>query len=715
MASSQKKLRYGLDLRREANGFATNRITEDAGTDTNNHKEDPAADSKSTMRGAKEPSIFCLTKLKVFLVSLSFAYLAKTMSGAYMNSMLTQIERRFNIPASLVGVINGSFEMGNLLVIPFVSYLGSKLHRPCMIAIGCIVMGFGCFLIALPHFLMGRYRYENSLSVSENSSTIAVCLANHSQFSMATEQPSEECRKQAGSLMWVFVLVGNIIRGVGETPIAPLGISYVEDFARTENSPFYIGCLQIATVLGPLFGLLIGSYCAKLYVDVGFVDPEDVTLSLLDARWVGAWWLGVLICAAVSFIVAIPFCFLPKSLPKEGEENSAELNTKGNKTLLPAENAAHASTTIREIAKDFIPYLKSLAYNPVYMLFLLITVIQFSAWIGMITFMPKYMEQQYGISAADAIFFIGVYNLPIICAGYFFGGLMMKKFKISTYKAAHIGFWSSIAEYLIYFLAFFMVCKNAKVAGLTMSYEGLEQVSYMETNLYADCNRHCGCSTKVWDPVCGENGIAYISACLAGCDISNGTGKNTVFRNCSCISAFGNDTAVLGQCNRENCGTMLHYFLLLSLVCCLIYSFGAMPGYMVLIRSLKPEEKSFGVGLHSLAERVFAGIPSPIYFGAMIDTTCLKWGTKSCGGEGACRMYDSDTYRQLYLGVPSALRAVSYIPCVLVLLILRKQNKTLVQEDKELEAREEENGSVEQKDVPAAQNSTHLHQETKDL
>ncbi|XP_060135145.1 solute carrier organic anion transporter family member 1A2 isoform X3 [Zootoca vivipara] len=687
----------------------------DAGTDANNHKEDSTADSKSTMKGAKEPSIFCMTKLRVFLVSLSFAYLAKTMSGAYMNSMLTQIERRFNIPASLVGVINGSFEMGNLLVIPFVSYLGSKLHRPRMIAIGCIVMALGCFLIALPHFLMGRYRYENSLSVSENSSTIAVCLANHSQFSMAAEQSSEECQKQAGSLMWVFVLVGNIVRGVGETPIAPLGISYVEDFARTENSPFYIGCLQIATVLGPLFGLLIGSYCAMLYVDVGFVDPEDVTLSLLDARWVGAWWLGVLICAAVSFFVAIPFCFLPKSLPKEGEENSAKLNTKGNKTLLPAENAAQASTKIREIAKDFIPYLKSLSHNPVYMLFLLITVIQFSAWIGMITFMPKYMEQQYGISAADAIFLIGVYNLPIICAGYFFGGLMMKKFKISTYKAAHIAFWSSLVEYLIYFSAFFMVCKNAKVAGLTMSYEGLEQVSYMETNLYADCNRHCGCSTKVWDPVCGENGIAYISACLAGCDISNGTGKNTVFRNCSCISAFGNDSAVLGQCNRENCGTMLHYFLILSLVCCLIYSFGAMPGYMVLIRSLKPEEKSFGVGLHSLAARGFAGIPSPIYFGAMIDTTCLKWGTKSCGGEGACRMYDSDTYRQLYLGVPSVLRAVSYIPCVLVLLILRKQNKTLVQENKELEAREEENGPVEQKEVPAAQNSTHLHQETIDL
>lgn len=36
------------------------------------------------------------------------------MSGAYMNSMYTQIEKQFNIPASLVGIINGSFEIGNL-------------------------------------------------------------------------------------------------------------------------------------------------------------------------------------------------------------------------------------------------------------------------------------------------------------------------------------------------------------------------------------------------------------------------------------------------------------------------------------------------------------------------------------------------------------------------------------------------------------------------
>ena len=50
-----------------------------------------------------------------------------------------------------------------------------------------------------------------------------------------------ECVKEMKSLMWIYVLVGNIIRGIGETPLLPLGVSYIEDFAKSENSPLYIG------------------------------------------------------------------------------------------------------------------------------------------------------------------------------------------------------------------------------------------------------------------------------------------------------------------------------------------------------------------------------------------------------------------------------------------------------------------------------------------
>lgn len=46
---------------------------------------------------------------------------------------------------------------------------------------------------------------------------------------------------------------------------------------------------------------------------------------------------------------------------------------------------------------------------------------------------------------------------------------------------------------------------------------------------------------------------------------------------------------------------------------------------------------------------VTGGIPSPIFYGAAIDSTCIKWGTNNCGEPGACRMYDSDAYRYLFI------------------------------------------------------------------
>ncbi len=46
---------------------------------------------------------------------------------------------------------------------------------------------------------------------------------------------------ESGSNMWIYVFLGNALRGIGETPVTPLGISYIDDFAKAENSPFYIG------------------------------------------------------------------------------------------------------------------------------------------------------------------------------------------------------------------------------------------------------------------------------------------------------------------------------------------------------------------------------------------------------------------------------------------------------------------------------------------
>lgn len=607
------------------------------------------------------------SKFKIFLLAITCAFISKTLSGSYMNSMLTQIERQFNIPTSLVGFINGSFEIGNLFLIIFVSYFGTKLHRPIMIGVGCVVMGLGCFLQSLPHFLMDRYEYESTV-LGNLSSNSFLCVENGTQIFRPTEDPSE-CVREVKSLMWVYVLVGNVIRGIGETPIMPLGISYIEDFAKSENSPLYIGFVETGAIIGPLFGLLLASFCANIYVDVGSVNTDDLTITPTDTRWVGAWWFGLLICAGVNVLTAVPFFFLPKTLAKEGAKVDANIS-KDDKEEKQKEEVKKEND---RITKDFLPFMKILFCNPVYMLFILVSVIQFNAFVNMMFFMPKYLEQQYGKSTSDAVFLIGIYNLPPICFGYIFGGLIMKKFKITVKQAAHIAFWLSLMDYLLYFLCFLMTCDHSAVAGLTTSYKGMQPDSHVENAILAECNVDCNCPTKTWDPVCGSNGLSYMSACLAGCETFVGTGLKMVFQNCSCIQTSGNASAVLGLCGKgPDCSMMLQYFLILSSISSFIYSLSAIPGYMVLLRCIKPEQKSLGVGLHTFSTRVFAGIPAPIYFGALMDSTCLHWPTFKCGESGACRIYDSTTFRYLYLGLPIALRGISFFPALLILIILRK-------------------------------------------
>uniref|UniRef100_A0A3P8NRN0 Solute carrier organic anion transporter family member n=1 Tax=Astatotilapia calliptera TaxID=8154 RepID=A0A3P8NRN0_ASTCA len=594
-------------------------------------------------------------RFKMFLAALSFAYFAKALSGSYMKSTITQLERRFDIPSYLIGIIDGSFEIGNLLVIAFVSYFCAKLHRPKIIAVGCILMSFGTFLIAMPHFIIGRYKIETSIRSSVNSTNnLSPCPASSPESLRAGDRPSilpsRGCEKESSVSMWIYVLVGNILRGIGETPVQPLGISYIDDYAQSDNAALYIGCVQTISIIGPVFGYLLGSLCAKIYVDIGYVDMETITITPGDARWVGAWWLGYLIAGAITLMSAVPFWFLPKSLPMPVEKHDTNCTPEQTRFIKDSPGLKHIENhSFKHPFTEFVPTLKSLLGNPVYTIYLCVTIVQFNSLIGMVTYKPKYIEQHYGQSASKANFLMGMINIPAVALGMFSGGVVMKKYKLSIMGAAKFAFGTSLLGYFLSLLFFAMGCENAKVAGITVSYSGLGGLSYQEQSLISDCNSDCSCTSREWDPVCGENGITYVSPCLAGCNSSTGSGKNTVFNNCKCLAVAntqpGNLTASLGQCpHRDSCEKVFPYFLAMSVLSSFIISLGGTPGFMLCI---KPELKSLALGIHTLATRTLAGIPAPIYFGAIIDTTCLKWGYKMCGGRGACRIYDTSAYRYL--------------------------------------------------------------------
>ena len=48
----------------------------------------------------------------MFLAALSLSFISKSLGAIIMKSSITQIERRFDISSSTVGLIDGSFEIG---------------------------------------------------------------------------------------------------------------------------------------------------------------------------------------------------------------------------------------------------------------------------------------------------------------------------------------------------------------------------------------------------------------------------------------------------------------------------------------------------------------------------------------------------------------------------------------------------------------------------
>ncbi|NXA51318.1 SO1C1 protein, partial [Nothocercus julius] len=277
------------------------------------------------------------------------------------------------------------------------------------------------------------------------------------------------CEKETSSYMWIYIFLGNMLRGIGETPITPLGISYLDDFAKEENTPVYIASLHTIAMLGPMFGFILGSLCARLYVDIGYVDLESITITPQDSRWVGAWWLGFIIAGAVSLLAAIPFCFLPKSLEKpEGASHD-----KTSSGLLEERKATRKThTSAKSKPKKWSVILKGkILSNPMYITLLFSSLLQFNSFVGFLTYKPKYLEQQYGQSASKSNFIIGLTSLPPIGLGIFIGGLVMKKYKMGITGAAKFAFTMSFFAYLLGLLHFFVGCENHVVAGLTVSYD----------------------------------------------------------------------------------------------------------------------------------------------------------------------------------------------------------------------------------------------------
>ncbi|KFO80248.1 Solute carrier organic anion transporter family member 2B1, partial [Cuculus canorus] len=547
--------------------------------------------------------------------------LSQLLVSGYLKSSISTIERRYGLSSQTSGLLASFNEVGNTLLIIFISYFGSRVHRPRFIGCGAILVSLAGFLMSLPHFITGPYEYDQSVA-SMFSNTTDLCQpglpGSQGNFSDASCTP-HAARENQEVLLVMFI--AQVLLGIGGVPIQPFGISYIDDFASERNSPLYLGILFSVTIIGPGVGFMLGSAMLRFYVDIDKVTGEVQQLTNKDPRWVGAWWLGFLVAASLVALSAVPYFFFPREMPKEEVPGPAETS-------------------------DFPVVLLRNLRHPVFLLVVLAQVNLSAMVAGLATFMAKFLERQFSLTASLANMIIGAVNIPGAMVGIVVGGAILKRFQMSLRQCSAMCILGMFLCLLVAFPLLFLGCPTQKVAGVTYG----ESSEFGHHTL--ECSLQCNCPEKAYNPICGSDAVEYISPCSAGCKVVNINADNSIlnYTNCSCISENG----LMGFAKPGTCGTgCSHLFLPFVVLSCLagiLASTSHTPSFMLILRSIQPEDKSFAVGIQFMLLRVLAWMPGPVLYGSAIDTTCILW-EKKCDKKAACRYYNNKLFRQRYLGL----------------------------------------------------------------
>lgn len=160
----------------------------------------------------------------LFLCSASFLQ-GMTVNG-FVNTVVTSIERRFDLRSYESGLVASTYDLAACLCLAFVGYFGGRGHKPRWLGWGVLTMGLGSLVFALPHFGAGPY-------AAKGDAGAGACPANR----------SAACGPSASGLSGyrlVFML-GQFLHGVGATPLYTLGVTFLDENVKSSCSPVYIG------------------------------------------------------------------------------------------------------------------------------------------------------------------------------------------------------------------------------------------------------------------------------------------------------------------------------------------------------------------------------------------------------------------------------------------------------------------------------------------
>ncbi|XP_051046816.1 solute carrier organic anion transporter family member 4C1 [Phodopus roborovskii] len=559
-----------------------------------------------------------------------------------VNISISTIEKRYEMKSSLTGLISSSYDISFCVLSLFVSFFGERGHKPRWLAFASFMIGLGALVFALPHFFSGRYElgslFEDTCLTTRNSTS---CVSSSSLLS---------------NYLYVFVL-GQLLLGTGGTPLYTLGTAFIDDSVPTHKSSLYIGIGYSMSILGPAIGYVLGGQLLRMYIDVAMGQSSDVTED--DPRWLGAWWIGFLLAWLFAWSLIIPFSCFPKYLPGTAKIQAG----KTSQTHQNSSNSfQHTDENFGKSIKDFPSAIKNLMRNTVFICLVLSTTSEALVTTGFATFLPKFIENQFGMTSSFAATLGGAALIPGAALGQILGGVLVSKFKMKCKNTMKFALFTSGIALMLSFVFIYAKCENEPFAGVSESYNGTGELG----NLTAPCNANCNCLRSYYYPLCGSDGIQYFSPCFAGCINSVSSRNPKVYYNCSCIEKKAEITSTVESTDFEakagKCETRcanLPVFLGIFFIIVVFTFMAGTPITVSILRCVNHSQRSLALGVQFMLLRLIGTIPGPIIFGVTIDSTCVLWDVNECGVKGACWVYDNIRMAHMLVAISVTCKVIT--------------------------------------------------------
>ncbi|XP_053609403.1 solute carrier organic anion transporter family member 4A1-like isoform X2 [Plodia interpunctella] len=579
----------------------------------------------------------CLQRFRTAKWALFWLCWAGAIQGmvvnGFVNVVITTIEKRFGLRSMQTGVIAGGYDMASFVCLAPVTYLGGRSgsSKPRWLGWGVLLMGLGSLLFALPHFMVAPYRVAG-----EDPDDL--CSANRTITSCSGDSPSEGGSWAVG----IFVLA-QLLHGAGATPLFTLGVTYIDENVSKKMSSVYLGVYYTMAVVGPALGYVVGGQMLNIYTDFATVDSNSIGITSLSSVWIGAWWVGFILSAALCLIVAVPLLAFPYELPGADEIRASKVSEAHE----GAASKSAAFSALHELPKAAAALLK----NPTFLFLNLAGASEGMLISGFAAFLPKLIENQFAVNASEAAMLLGIITVPAGGGGTFLGGWLVKRWRLACAGIIKLCVAASVLAGIFTF-SFILTCEDYPFAGVTVMYNSPPVPG--SDRLLSSCNIGCGCANAAYAPVCGADGVVYFSACHAGCEGRTVSGAAQLFHRCGCVappagsplptfSVEGSNSSIPYEASNSMCTSGCPYlwaFVFLTFLVMLFTFLATMPALSATLRCVREDQRSFALGIQWIKVRLLGTIPAPLLFGFLIDLSCSLWDT-ACSSTGACLLYDN--------------------------------------------------------------------------